>query len=166
MSNPSHEIIKRIMSNLFSAEERRLKEVLNGLVELNKSRYPDRPHDGFTFQGKPYDPSNLIAGRRVRVPLHVSLAPRMEQFLADHEQVWSDRHYISQLLFILLVPCTNLQDIRDALPNCISDTLPELKTYQRSRPEAYTIRDNIRSFRQYTKVVPRIEFYSTARLMY
>lgn len=161
-----HEIIKQIMAKLFSAEERRLETVRDQLVKANAEYYPNRPHDGFTYQGKPYDLSNLARGPRTRVSLHLKMVDQMDAYLADHDQVWGDRYYISQILSPILGPCDSLQDVRDALPNCLMDTIEALRSYQRTRPEAYTIQADTRSFRQYQKILPRIEFYATSRLLY
>lgn len=162
----SHELIKRIVSALFTAEERRLEKVRADLIKSNKELYPDRPHDGFLYQGQVYDPVSLVPGKRARVSLHNSLIKDMDDYLKDLEQVWTDRHYISQMLFTMLHPCTDLQEVRDALPNCLTDTIPELKRLPRTRPEAYTIENNAMALRQYPKVLRRMEFYSTARLLY
>lgn len=162
----AHEIIKKIIAALFTAEERRLGASREVLITANAEFYPGRPHDGFIYQGKPYDRANLVNGRRTRISLHFEMVSRMDAHLADEEKVWSDRHYISQMLFTVLQPCSDWQDIRDALPNCLVDTLPELRSYQRNRPEAYTIQSDTRTVRQFNKILPRIEFYATARLLY
>jgi hypothetical protein len=162
----AHEVIQRIARSLFSAEERRLEKVKDQLVASNKECFPDRPHDGFTYKGVPYDPSNLTKGARTRVSLHLSLSDQMDEYLEDKEKVWTDRHYISQMLFTLLHPCDSAQDIRDALPNCIVDTLDDIKQLRRVREAAYTIQDNKMNHRQYLKILPRMEFYATARLLY
>lgn len=162
----SHEVIKRIASSLFSAEERRLELIKERLIVANKELHPGRPHDGFTYEGKTYDPVGLPLGRRTRVSLHVRLVGEMVEYLKDLEVVWGDRYYISQMLFLLLSPCSSLQDIRDALPNAIVDTLDDLKHLPRTRPDGYTIENSTRTIRQYRKAVTRMEFYATMRLMY
>lgn len=162
----SHEWIKKIAEGLFKAEERRLETIRDQLVASNKELYPNQPHDGFTYQGKVYDTSNLVRGVRTRVSLHLSLVYQMDKYLKDVEQIWGDRYYISQILFLMLQPCNSLQEIRDVLPNCLVDTLPELQGFQRTREEAFTITSNIRYERQYRKALARMEFYATARLLY
>lgn len=161
-----HELIKTICAQLFVAEERRLERVKEELIRSNKELFPARPHDGFTYQGKPYFPANLTRGTRVRVPLHNNLVERADAYLRDMEQVWTDRHLISQILASVLRPCETLQDVRDALPNCLVDTVEEVKKLSRMRDEAYTIQNDPRTVRQFAKILPRMEFYSTARLLY
>ena len=162
----SHEFIKRIAAALFNSEERRLEKVREQLIRSNKELYPTKPHDGFTFGGKVYDPSNLVGGRRTRVSLHPRLHDDMNDYLKDYEQIWTDRHLISQILHVILKPCETVQDIRDALPNCLVDTLPELKHLHRTREEAFTVQHDARALRQFQRTLKRMEFYATARLMY
>jgi hypothetical protein len=162
----THEVIKRIMSGLFSAEERRLASAKERILISNKEFYRDKPHDGFMYLGMPYDIQGLPRGPRVRVSLHRKLHDEMDTLLKDQQQVEMDHKIIGQLLGSLLLPCSSLQDIRDALPNCVVDTLDELKALSRTRPVAFTIQDNERLTRQFEKILPRIEFYSTTRLLY
>lgn len=119
----SAEIIKSIMTSLFSAEDRRLTATVDRLVVSNREFFPNKPHDGFIFQGKPYDPSNLATGKRTRVTLSQHMNEQMEDFLRDKSQVDNDRKLISQILFPLIVPCSSQQELRDVLPNCVVETL-------------------------------------------
>jgi len=162
----AHEVIKRIAGSLFAAEERRLEKIKDQAITSNKECYPDKPHDGFAYKGMSYFPANLARGTRTRASLHPSLVDTMDEYLADIEKVWTDRHLISQMLVPLLMPCNDTQDIRDALPNCIVDTLEDLKTLPRLRDAAYTIQHDTRTMKQYLKTLPRIEFYACARLLY
>lgn len=162
----SHEVIKLIASSLFEAEERRLRGVVDRIIKHNSLFFPDTPCDGMLFQGKPYDYSNLGTGSRTRVSTHHTLFLEMEEYIKDTETVWGDRHHISQILHGLIEPCSTFQDIRDTLPNCLSSIIPQIASLPRIREEAFTIRDNVRTVRQYRKALPRMEFYSTARLLY
>lgn len=163
----AHDIIKRVMINLFSAEERRLEAGVQTLIAANAEFFPQKPHDGFTYNGKPYDLAGLPkGGKRTRVSLHQNMVEQMEAHLQDHEKVWTERYFISQMLFQLLKGCNDLQDIRDALPNCITDTLEELKGLTRRKIPAYTLKPDPRLYRQYEKLLPRIEFYATMKMFY
>jgi hypothetical protein len=163
----SHDVINTLMVALFSAEHRRLTTEVDKLVEANREFFRDKPHDGFLFQGKPYDPSNLSSlGRKVRVSMSLHMNDRMEDFLRDKSQVDGDRKLISQILFPLIQPCSNLQDIRDTLPNCLVDVLPDLKGLPREQSVAFTLADNPRLFRQFENILPRVEFYAATRLLY
>lgn len=162
----AHEVIRNVAIALFSAEERRLATAKEQFIKSNKECYPNKPHDGFTYKGEVFFPTGLMKGARTKVPLHFSLTDQVDDYLADMEKVWTDRHMISQLLVPILVPCESQQDIRDALPNCVVDTLADLKNIKRVREPAFTIVNNDRIYKQYIKALPKIEFYATTRLLY
>jgi len=78
-----------------------------------------------------------------------------------------EKQLIKQSLSHLLIPCRSEQDIRDALPDCLSALMPRsIQALPRTNEEAWTIRNDERALRQYRKALPRIEFYSAARLIY
>lgn len=161
-----HEIIKQICDNLFVGEERRILDAKARLVDKNKDKYPSQPHDGFSFMGKVYDTPGLVRGPRTRVALHRDLVPELEGILVDEEQIWGDRHHISQTLFQLIHFCDTEQDVRDALPECLVGFIPSLKQLSRYREEAYTLQNRPMLRRQYEKALLRIHFYSGTRLLY
>ena len=160
-----HHVIKRIMAEVFSAEERRLSRIRDQLLQANKELHP-KPHDGFRYRGETFLPEFLVKGTRTWAPLHSSLIDDADDYLRDKEQVWSDRQMISQILYTLLINCNNLQDIRDALPEPLVSTLPELSHFKRTREPGFTILNSVRTKRQLDKMIGRIEFYTTARFLY
>lgn len=162
----SKELIDRILSDLFSAEERRLAACVEDLVRKNKAFYPDKPHDGFIFYGEVFDTPGLVNGRRTRVSLSRKLEGEMNDFIKDRNTVDLDRKLISQTLFAILKPCSSPQDIRNALPECLVSSLPEYKFMPRTQPEAWTLAGDARQKMQYEKYASKIEFYSAARLLY
>ena len=164
----THQVLKHIESRLFAAEFRRLEAEKDRIVQRNKELNRDHPHDGMTYKGEFFAPSNLIQGGGARKTrsLHQQLVSEMEAFLADRAQVTEDQRFIRQILGVILKPCNSDQDIRDALPNCLTDTMDSLKGLRRTRDEAYTLEGNERLQRQYQQILPRIEFYATARLLY
>lgn len=163
----THEVIGQVVKSLFHWEFARLAKIQKSLLDRNKDLYPNQPHHGFTYRAEVYDIEGLPPRmRRTRVPLHPSLAPEMEEFIEDQEKVWTDRHAISQMLYLLLNPCDSKQDVRDALPNCVVDTIEDYRRMPRTKPEAYTLQSNPMHLRQYQKALRRMEFYATARLLY
>lgn len=159
----SHQWITAILDTLFGAEARRLQKSVDALHDQNQEACRESL-DGFMFQGKFYRHSASAAGGGKRKTLHLSLWPAMQAHLADEAQVELDKQKIRQVLFRLIEPCHCLQHVRDAIPDCIADTLPpEISSLDRmGGPNFQTLRD----LRQYNAVLPRIEFYSAARLLY
>jgi hypothetical protein len=162
------ELITEIQKYLFTAEYRRLDRWVTQLIRDNQEAYGDPSLQGFIHEGVVYKPSNLqIATTAVkRRGLHPSLTEPMEAYLADLKVLTDDKAYIQQSLFRLLDGCSTAQGIRDALPNCLADSLDCIRGLDRRGEEAFTIKDDDRAMRQYLKVLPRIELYATTRMLY
>lgn len=163
----SYKLITTITRSLMEAEKRRLAGVKAQLVKTALERYGAHK-DGFAYAGQVFDREGLPKGPRQRVSLDYALYAEADDYLADMAQIDTDTRLISQILVPLLDTCTNLQEVRDALPECLVDTLPELQKFSRRMPAAWTLQGptNDRLRRQYEKILPRIAFYSAARLMY
>lgn len=159
----SHQWITIILDTLFTAEGRRLQKNIDQLHESNQE-LSKKHAEGFIFQGTFYRHSLSAAGAGTYSTLHLKLWPDMQVHLRDQEQVELDKQKIRQVLFRLIEPCHCLQHVRDAIPDCIVDTLPaEVSALDRmGGPNFQTLRD----LRQYNLVLPKIEFYSAARLLY
>lgn len=160
-----HKVIDHIIQLLFAAEDRRLTAAIDQMCRDNNEAYAPERFDGFHYQGRFYRPDGL-RGNLKRKVLHLSLHPKMDLHLKDEAAVRLDEQMIRQTLFQLLDPCRSEQDMRDALPNCLSDTLGEIGRLPRQSAEAFTILDNPRAMKQYNKVRPKLELYSAARLLY
>ena len=165
----THIGLKFITDRLFVAEGRRL----NGyLIELNtkNKQLKDTLIDGFIYGGKYYQPREVTlwvaAFGQARTPLHRSLQGEMENYLTDKKSVDDERKLITQTLYTLLAPCRTNQQIRDALPECLLDCFEGVSNLPRSQEVGFTLRDNPRALRQFEKILPRIEIYSVARLLY
>lgn len=162
----SHEYIRHIDSLLFTAEARRLEAAMVALHERNQTMRAQRA-DGFIYQGEFYVPQGTPNGNRTIIQLHPALMDEMDYHLSDRKTVETDQKKIGQVLFKLLHPCQTLQHIRDALPECLTDTLPHgMAQLERFDQPAWTIVGDARSERQYLDMEPRIQFYSAARLLY
>lgn len=165
-----HPIIAAISAKLFEAEERRLNGVI---IELNRRN--KRAHeksitvDGFLHQGRYYLPRNVsvtVAGKgESKTPLHLSLYDDMERHLEDRRLVEEERKFISQVLYRLLRDCKTQQEIRDALPECLTN-LAGLTHLNRQQEPAWTLREDPRALRQYEEILPKMEVYCAARLIY
>lgn len=160
----SHQWITYINKALFEAEERRLAEIITGIHRSNQEASAKRS-DGFLYLGKPYKPKNGPRGGQY-ITLHLSIWPEMDAYLKDAKTIADDKQAITQLLGRLLENCFCEQDIRDAVPETIIDTLPrEYQIMERRRNCDFFLK-NPRDFRLYDRVLPKIQFYSAARLIY
>lgn len=165
----SYQYREMILSSLFVAEHRRLETELVRLHRANKAAW-NKQGDGFIYRGEFYIPHGTPRGKRSNLPLHERLHGEGDSFVKDKEFIAADAALISQLLFKLLEPCGYTgqmdQDIRDALPECITDVLPDhVKKLSRMREPPFIL-NHPRDFRFYEEVLPKLEFYSAARLFY
>lgn len=164
-SQRSFRIISQILKNLFTPEGLRLDREITELNKLNNFKL-EVPVDGFMFDGTYYRPRSIPPSKVIHAQLHQEFRPRMENYIRDRAIIAEDLVWIRQILFNLLEDCESFQDIRDALPDCLSDTMPELHMLNRTRPEAYTIADNSRAMRSYNKLKPKLQLYSVSKMFY
>jgi hypothetical protein len=167
-------IIGVMTDELFLAEKRRLNGVIFRLNKANKLLQKAQV-DGFVYDGDYYLPKTgtrtVSGGHAAKIQLHADLHEEIEGYIRDNRQVALDQVLIRQTFFQLINPCHTLQDVRDALPECVVDCTPAgacepLTGMSRLREAAWTIKDNPRAMRQYEKILPRMEVYSAARLIY
>lgn len=164
MIEGGHKLIDHITNVLFVNEYRRLHKTTDALIDQNQEVH--RVHlDGFTHAGEGFNREGLC-GALQRQTLHISLWGKMDAFLADRAKVEKDKKDIQQLLFKLLEHAFQPQHLRDAIPDCIVDCLPDsIRQLQRcGNPESGL--NHPRDFRQFAKTMPKIELYSAARLIY
>lgn len=98
--------------------------------------------------------------------LHPSLVPRANKLLTDLQRIDSDRDRLEQGLTVALKPCMTWQEIRDALPNAVTEYIEQIATLPRTRPEGWTVADNPMASRQFAKICEKIHYYLAARLLY
>lgn len=160
-------LINWIVRHLFQKDEGHLTKremaLITDNVELGGSP------DGFRYMGEIHTQLTGAAktiGNYGRI--HPSLVPVLDDLKADREAMQNESDRIRQALALVLKDCKTNQDIRDALPNCITDLVPECQGLERTRPEAFTLAnaDNPRAYNQYMKLREKIEFYAASQLIY
>lgn len=160
-------VIDKIINTLFAADNRRLQKWIDRLDSQNREARNDNMLLGFLYLGRYYRPSHVEGPDPTGVkPLDPTLYATVDAFLADEKLVDTDKAFIRQGLFTILDPCKDMQEVRDALPECLVDFLPELKELERNADECWTIASNPRAIRQFEKVRPKLEAYAVARMIY
>lgn len=160
-----HLVLDQIIKTLFAADDRRLTTWVDKLCKMHQEASRETVY-GFLYAGVYYRPSNVTGPVPHKRALHPSLYSDMETFLKGKRAVDDDKAFIRQTLFSLLDPCNTRQEIRDALPECLVDCLPNLKELNRQAEAAWSIQGNARALRQYEKILPKMEIYSAARLIF
>jgi hypothetical protein len=162
-------IIEFVMKRLFDPETRRFQNWIDDIARRNHILKADPKPLGFLHRGRHFRPSWLGRGNWGCKTVHDSLADEVQAMVDDKEKIDEDRQSVQVCLHALLTPCVTMDDIRDALPECVIAVSPEelhLTGYARSRAEAFTIADNPRALRLYGKVKPKLELYAAARFIY
>jgi hypothetical protein len=160
-------VIDKIVNTLFAADNRRLQQWIDKLDGQNREARGDNMLLGFVYLGRYYRPSHVEGPDPMGVkPVDPSLYTLVDAFLKDEAAIDEDKAFIRQGLYTILDPCKDLQEVRDALPECLVDFLPELKEFDRNRQECWTIETNPRAQRQFAKIRPKLEAYAVARMIY
>lgn len=161
----SHQYIRHIFDGLFSPQLRRFEKSIDNMHREHCAITREQV-DGFMFQGKFYRASTKLAGPGPRVTLDTRLWDQMFEHLKAEAAVEVDKSLIKQVLFRLIEPCQSLQEIRDALPECLVDDAPtELSALIRMNEPAHTLHRE-RDLRQYEQMLPRMQFYQAVRFIY
>lgn len=159
-----HKLIDVLADELFKPEARRLQ---NRVVELDKQNGEIRRAREYGFQWKGH--IFRVAGsptKVLRVPaLEFALRKEGDDLLRDMQAVEDDKQLVKQVMALLLKPCIDLQNIRDALPESLVELSSQLSGMTRLREPAWTLTDE-RHLRQYAKMLDKIDFYAATRMMY
>lgn len=158
-------VITAVCAILFEAEFRRLNSNMDKII-TNNNDLLHAQYDGLIHNGTRYRLSNIIKGYSGFPAAHPELWDAVVAHSKDMDRVDHDNKMIKQILFKLTTDCISMQDLRDALPDCLANLVDKLHLYDRTREEAYTISNDERAVRQYITLRPKIEFYCMARLIY
>lgn len=159
------EICDSLTKAIFEHEYNRLKDAEIKFVKENHSL--GGSSDGFRYQGAIFtnlEPKLISKGNFSS--LNPKMIPAVELHMKDFHTINFDRMRVHQALALLLRDAKSQQDIRDTLPECAVDVLRMGKDCPRTRPEAYTLVDNPRSFKQYVELREKIEFYLASKMLY
>lgn len=164
-ANQLFDTVASLLSLLFDREEAGLTKREEALIQRNISLGGST--DGFRHLGFVYTQLTGYSRRLGKYgTLHRELLPEMGAIRSDREILIKDRDRIRQAMTLVLRDCRTFQDMRDALPNGVKELVPELSRLPRTRPEAFTLADNPRSYTQYMAIREKIEFYVATRLLY
>jgi hypothetical protein len=169
----SAEWIDRIVSILFSAEDRRINAAVS---ELNRRNgvIKNKPTHGFMHMGNTFVPEDskqqfamMKRARQVVPVLALELMQEGNDLITDMRKSSLERDQIKQMLYKLLKDATCLQEIRDSLPDSVVALIPELKRIPRSNPDqTWLIRNDERALKQHQKMLPIMEMYAVSQMIF
>lgn len=161
-----HRLILTIVKDLFSAEEERLAKNINELCAANSKAY-GRAMVGFLWDGDFYAPMGVeIRGRFERRSIHESLEEECARHIADAGVVKFDKHQVQQILYKTMTACRSLQDMRNALPNCVTKLIPRLKDMPRTDEPGCVFPVGSRERKQFDKIIDKLDIYAAGKLFF
>lgn len=159
-----------IVKHLFLAELKRLDNLLNEIIDKNDRIHGIDISAGFMHQGEYYQRSNASRPPSYggRLSLNPDLWAEMDKYLSASSRLLMEVHLVNQMVYRLVRGCMTYQDVRDALPEClvVQDQTGRYKGLERTRPAAWTIVGDPMAVNQYRKILPSIEYYAAAHLIF
>lgn len=160
------EIIENIMAYLSAPELKRIQTMTDRLVELNQ-KTSGNPSMCVMHRGNLLRHTKAPKGRHIWPALDMMLYGEAEGFMAHVRSVEHELQIIKQCLVSLVRDLHTAQDIRDALPECLVHILEgHIKTFPRTREAAWNLEPGTRIHRLYEKILPKLEYYTAARIVY
>ena len=164
------QLLQTAMTSLFVAEERRLVQAIDNLIDQNRERSGGKYSDRYcmTIDGKMYVHSRYQVSKGAGViqsmMMHSSIRREVEAFSRDKARVAEDRRMIKQMLHTCVQHCSNQQELLDTIPE-------ELVTHtgirwERRYAEMFLAPKDERFIRQWAQVKELIAFYSAVALIY
>ena len=161
-----------LVDSIFSAEEGRLQGTIDGIIERNRLLVTGGQMLCFRYENGDLFISSKAAvrpGPRTAWPsLHKHNRAALHAYYSDNAVVQEDRQRITQALFNATLGCNSWQDWRDTLPDFMVSLHPALQATKRMRNEHYELRmdHQKRVYDAWLEILPTIEFYVAARMMY
>ena len=128
-----------IATDLLAYDRSRLKERHDQLILDHQKKTGETT--GFLAGGKFFThlkPSTAFHVKKS--PVHPDLRDDALDWLSDNKQCDKEEQQIRTGVYQLLQHCKDLQDVRDALPEAVVKSYPELSTLSRTRAEAWPLK--------------------------
>lgn len=164
-SHNSPEIIPALVASLRERDDKVLNQELQELIEAN--HVLGKPRHGFLYGGIFHTmlPSRSQAGAEKR-QVHASLISAAKAHAARCAILDKEMVRITNGLSLVMRPCKDWQDVRDAVPDALKKVIPEIAHLPRLKEEAWALRDQPVLKHQYELTAELLLFYFTNRLLY
>ena len=161
-------IIDDVINSLFNPDLDRMRRQM---VEINRSNnlHHQVNHSGFLFRGQWFNPDKSfpMPQRKERTKLALHLEASMETLEAEQKLIGDHKQLIKQAMAQMYMQCNNIQEVRDATPECLVPLTPHLKNLNRLMANwLWLWKSDPRTARQIEAVLPLMEQYSVASLLY
>lgn len=164
-SHNSPAIIASLVASLRQRDDKFLDLELQELIEQNHAL--GSPKHGFLYGGafRTQLPAKAQAGAEKK-HIHSSLIPAAKEYVARVNILEKEMLRIANGLSMVLRPCNDWQDVRDAVPDAFKQVIPEIAHLPRLKEEAWALRDQPLLKHQYELTAELLLFYFTNRLLY
>ena len=154
-------VIDQIIDKLFGKYEVEHKRLIDNLCDQMGRDESGRPSIGFVYNGawhpRPNQP-NVHRKNATRHGLPSHLVPMMDKAERELTLVNSEKKQINQLLVKLLYQCNDVEEIRDALPDCLW-VYGGFSSHERKFTLEHFFWNDTRVQADYQRLLPRIEYY-------
>lgn len=166
------QIHHQVITGFFAAEETFKVRTVDRMVEKNNKAldWPTAPNM-FQFRTTVYRHSSLNSFQRGSkfpkgIPvIHASLEEEMIKLAAQWGRVETDKQKLKQLLSIVLKPCVNFNQVRNALPEMMIRHVPGLNQFKRTEPFELESRLSPAQWQDYNNMLPRLHIYNGSALL-
>lgn len=159
-----NQTINILLNTLFKKEIDRIS-VLKVQISIKNAQMVPGASTGFFFRGKGYS-NTLYRMRGMKLGnLHKELIPEMELIIKEDQLLEREKQRVKAGLVLVLNNASNLQDVRDAIPNSLAVLVQNLAELPRIREEAYPIQHDRNKMQQYKTTKDLIDYYAATRFL-
>lgn len=123
-------------------------------------------HGGVGYKSYLSSYNNKLLGLKAIDPEHTDLLEEAEDLHQLNLKLEVDQAQLRQSLTVVLGRCKTTQDVRDVLPDNISNLLTALNTLPRQNEPGCLIKDNPILYNQYLKAVAVAYYYTANKLIF
>lgn len=163
-------VVWSLVKALISADSKLVHGEIDELINQN-NLILNAQHRGFCYNGLYYkssigdSPVAILQDMGYDPVLSKQLVSRVDKLADRWRQIETDRELLTRLFRDLTAPCRSIQDLRDALPECVIQFDPALQGMPRTREEAYTVRCDAALRLRYGMALERIHTYAAMHLL-
>lgn len=164
-SHTKYELSAAIIENLIASEAKHLNGLESELVKEQQEYYPKDL--GFLVNGTYWTGSNPYVNDAPRHALHKNIADKGYKLVNCYAALADDKKYFTQAFSVLFRNCKTVQDIRDAIPECLLSICPEsLQKSKRTKEEGWTMRNTDVGANKFEKLKNKIYSYIGNRMLF
>lgn len=158
-------IITALIDTLVAQDRDRIKRTLSRLVERNHAA--GNSPIGFLFAGNFHSVYDKVTqGKAPKKALDPGLNQEGLDYVAALKELELNEQRLKSGLSLLLRPCKDWQDVRDALPDVVRDELAEIRSLPRTRPEGWTLEAFPLQHMQFEMTSNLLAYYIANRMLY